>query len=201
MSNVVSFEKGKEYLRKKIHDSYSGQRQGGISTPKDHPIILLFDTSRGAEYGYRDGFTNEGIYEWTGEGQTGVMTISRGNRAILTHVESNKQIHLFKETRPGWVKYVGEMVSLGYFLFNGVDKNGNLRNLIVFNLAPIDTPLERLEELKNQTSVQTERVQKVKPERILLCPKCKKEYKWELQSTKKFCDNCGSFLSLKTRYE
>lgn len=201
MSNVVSFEKGKRYLRKKIHVLYGGQQQGGISTPKNHPIILLFDTSRGAEYGYRDGFTDEGIYEWTGEGQTGIMTISRGNRAILTHTETKKQIHLFKETEPGWVKYVGEMVSLGYFLFEGEDKKGNLRKLIVFNLAPIDTPFERLEELRKRTSIQTERLQKAKPERILLCPKCGKEYKWELHSTKKFCDSCDSFLSLKTKYE
>ena len=74
------FEKGKEYQRKKIHDKYSGQRQGGISTPTKYPIIMLFDTPRGTEYGYRDGFTDDGVYEWTGEGQTGVMTFSRGTR-------------------------------------------------------------------------------------------------------------------------
>jgi len=68
MFNMDFFESGREYQRVKIHDKYGGQRQGGISTPSNYPIILLFDTKSGSEYGYRDGFTKEGIFEWTGEG-------------------------------------------------------------------------------------------------------------------------------------
>lgn len=201
MSNDVSFEKGKEYQRKKLHDKYVGQRQGGISTPAEYLIIMLFDTPRGHEYGYRDGFTEEGIYEWTGEGQTGVMELSRGNRAIHNHLEDGKKIHLFKETNPGWVKYIGEMVSVGYFLHDGVDKDGNLRKLIVFNLAPVETPRERLDEFRMKTLSQTSKALKRKPQRISLCPKCGKEYSIGEHGIIRFCKECGTFLSQKLRYE
>lgn len=197
----MSFERGKEYQRKRLHDEYGGQRQGGISTPVEYPIIMLFDTPRGHEYGYRDGFTEDGIYEWTGEGQTGVMELSRGNRAIHNHIEEGKRIHLFKETNPGWVRYIGEMVSVGYFLHEGVDKDGNLRKLIVFNLAPVETTRERLEEYQKKTLSQTSKAPKRKPQRILLCPKCGKEYSIEEHGIIRFCEDCGTFLSLKLRYE
>ncbi|QIG49485.1 hypothetical protein G5V57_18280 [Nordella sp. HKS 07] len=32
--------------RRDLHDQLSGQSQGGISTPADHPIILLFTGRR-----------------------------------------------------------------------------------------------------------------------------------------------------------
>ena len=43
-----------EYKRKEIHDFYKGQRQGGISTPAKHPIIFLFPTQNGKDFGYED---------------------------------------------------------------------------------------------------------------------------------------------------
>ena len=38
--------KGKEYKRKELHDFYVGQRQGGISTPKEHPYIFIISSKR-----------------------------------------------------------------------------------------------------------------------------------------------------------
>ncbi|EMR73042.1 hypothetical protein MCGE09_00267 [Thaumarchaeota archaeon SCGC AB-539-E09] len=201
MSTVVSFEKGKAYQRKRLHDNYGGQRQGGISTSAKYPIIMLFDTTSGHEYGYRDGFTEDGIYEWTGEGQTGVMKLSRGNRAIHNHLEDGKKIHLFQESNPGWVRYIGEMVSVGYFLHDGVDRDGNLRKLIVFNLAPVETPREQLDEFRMRTLSQTSKSPKRKQKRILLCPRCGKEYSIEEHGIIRFCIECGSFLSQKIKFE
>ena len=31
-----------EYKRKELHDNFGGQRQGGISTPRNHPLIFIF---------------------------------------------------------------------------------------------------------------------------------------------------------------
>ncbi len=37
------FEVGRVYNRRlEIHEPYGGQRQGGISTPRDWPFIFLF---------------------------------------------------------------------------------------------------------------------------------------------------------------
>ena len=65
----VHFVPRQHYRRAALHDCYGGQRQGGISTPAQSPIILLFSSPRGADFGYRDGQTSEGLYLYTGEGQ------------------------------------------------------------------------------------------------------------------------------------
>lgn len=46
------FIKGKNYIRRELHKIYGGQHQGGISTPRNYPIILLFTGSQGEEFGY-----------------------------------------------------------------------------------------------------------------------------------------------------
>jgi len=50
----------KIYKRKLIHNTYGGQRQGGISTPKDYPMIMIFTGDYGEEFGYKDGWNKEG---------------------------------------------------------------------------------------------------------------------------------------------
>ena len=51
--------KGKEYKRKELHDFYGGQRQGGIATPKEHPLIFIISSRRGEDHGYVDGWIDE----------------------------------------------------------------------------------------------------------------------------------------------
>ena len=67
------FEPEQEYRRSELHDKYGGQRQGGISTPKDHPFIMLFTGETGADYGYHDRL-DKGVFYYTGEGQVGDMS-------------------------------------------------------------------------------------------------------------------------------
>ncbi len=52
------FAQSQEYRRRDLHDQLGGQRQGGISTPADQSIILLFTGNSGEQYGYSDGWTN-----------------------------------------------------------------------------------------------------------------------------------------------
>jgi 5-methylcytosine-specific restriction protein A len=54
------FVPGEVYRRRELHDLYGGQGQGGISTPKDHPIIFLVTGESGTQYGYTDGFRRDG---------------------------------------------------------------------------------------------------------------------------------------------
>lgn len=76
---MLDFIIGSSYKRSEIHDAWGGQRQGGISTPKDHPVIFLFSTARGSEFGYEDGRHKDGFFHYSGEGQEGDIQETRGN--------------------------------------------------------------------------------------------------------------------------
>lgn len=68
---------GGVYKRTRLHERFGGQRQGGISTPADAPLVLLFSNDSGAVYGYTDGFQPDGSFCYTGEGQVGDMAFVR----------------------------------------------------------------------------------------------------------------------------
>jgi len=63
------FEIGRVYNRRsEIHEPYGGQWQGGISTPRDWPFIILFSGQSGEQYGYRDGWDDNGVFLLYGRG-------------------------------------------------------------------------------------------------------------------------------------
>ncbi len=138
---MIELIPGQLYRRQELHDRYGGQRQGGISMPKNWPVIFLFSSPRGEEFGYKDGWTEDGFYIYTGEGQKGDMTLTRGNAAIARHVEEGKDLHLFESGREGiprgWVRYVGQMVCVGYEWTEGPDQRGCMRKVIRFRLMPV----------------------------------------------------------------
>ena len=60
------FEVGRLYDRSRdIHDRYGGLRQSGISSSADNPLVFLFAATRGKEYGYEDGWSDDGVYSTT----------------------------------------------------------------------------------------------------------------------------------------
>ncbi len=129
----MKFTPGKVYRRKEIHDRYGGQRQGGASTPRDHPVVFIFTGETGEQYGYRDGFQDDGTFRLSGEGQVGDTQMIRGNRAIRDHEADGKKLHLFEMARKGRVQYLGEAVCLGHSLEPAKDREGNQRTAIVFD--------------------------------------------------------------------
>ena len=134
----ASFEVDTVYRRRDLHDRYGGQRQGGISTPAEHNLIFLFVSDTGEQFGYRDGVTEGGIYLYTGQGQKRDMVFERGNRAVRDHLVDGKDLHLFDYVDTGLVRYVGQMVCIGYHERFGSDVDGAERRLIVFELVPLD---------------------------------------------------------------
>jgi 5-methylcytosine-specific restriction enzyme A len=94
------FVKGREYRRTNLHEQYGGQRQGGISTPADWPIVLLFTGETGEQYGYADNW-KDGVFFYVGEGQRGDMEFIRGNATIRDHIVNGKDLHLFSYVRKG----------------------------------------------------------------------------------------------------
>jgi 5-methylcytosine-specific restriction protein A len=131
------FTRGELYQRRKLHDVFGGQQQGGISTPSNHNMIFLFTGDRGKEHGYSDGWKENGAFFYTGEGQRGDMMFTRGNKAIRDHIEDGKELHLFEYRAKGNVEYVGELVCTGYHFEQGPDTDGNVRQMIVFELKRI----------------------------------------------------------------
>lgn len=132
------FEQGQEYRRRELHAVYKGQEQGGISTPAEHPFIMLFTSERGSEYGYTDRWTQDGLFYFTGEGQAGDQEFIRGNRQIRDHIELGKDLHLFEYTKPGHVEYVGQFTYTGHHTRQAPDVKGNQREVIIFELKPVE---------------------------------------------------------------
>jgi 5-methylcytosine-specific restriction protein A len=129
------FVEGAVYNRRKdIHEQYGGQQQGGISTPAEHPYVFLFTAERGQDYGYKDGWTPEGKFLYTGEGQIGDQEFKRGNKAIRDHQKNGKRLLLFSNVTKGYCRLEGEMTCENFEFRDAPDKDGNLRKVIVFEL-------------------------------------------------------------------
>ena len=135
----TNFVVGQIYRRRLLHQEYGGQRQGGISTPRNHPFIFLFTGESGQQYGYQDGYQeSSGVFLYTGEGQIGPMQWIRGNQAIRTHQENGKELHLFETAGRGEVRYLGQATFLISRIRAAPDRTGSSRDAIVFELD-VDT--------------------------------------------------------------
>lgn len=135
------FKIGKRYKRQTdIHDVYGGSRRSGISPCAESPFVFIFSGSTGMAFGYEDGWQEaERTYLYSGEGQVGDMTFTRGNRAIRDHVADGKQLLLFHALGKGVVEFSGEFVCAGYDFGTGPDRDGTTRGTIRFHLAPVDS--------------------------------------------------------------
>ncbi|NKI70835.1 HNH endonuclease [Collimonas pratensis] len=134
----MGFELEKLYSRRKdIHEKFGGQQQGGISTPANLPYIFLFTSEAGEQHGYHDGYDENGLFIYTGEGQVGPMKFLRGNRAVRDHIKDGKELLLFSSTKKSTInRFKGTFVCAGWRPKMGPDRNGNPRELIQFHLTP-----------------------------------------------------------------
>jgi 5-methylcytosine-specific restriction protein A len=122
------------YKRSLIHNEFGGNRQGGISPSAKFPYIFIFSGKSGAQYGYRDGWDNNNIFSYTGEGQEGDMQFIRGNLALKEHLNIGKRVFLFEIEGGGLVKFISEMEFYDADYFETPDKNGINRVGIKFFL-------------------------------------------------------------------
>jgi 5-methylcytosine-specific restriction enzyme A len=145
------FDIGKEYNRKTdIHGKYKGQTQGGISTPKEFPVVFIFTSDAGEQHGYRDEYRDDGVFWYTGEGQVGDMKMEAGNKAILEHAKNKKTIHVFEYTRKAHVRFLGTAECLGHHQETRPDRDGQDRNVFVFHLD-IDSAPDKIQVSEPQT--------------------------------------------------
>ncbi len=141
------FEVGKTYNRRSdIHGVYKGQQYGGIATPSKHPYVFIFTSDAGEAYGYDDGYGTDDTFWYTGEGQVGDMEMIKGNLAIKDHAKNYKQILLFESVDKGEVRHVGICEYITHHIEQRPDKNGELRNAIIFHLNIDQTDKNSVEE-------------------------------------------------------
>lgn len=101
---------GQVYDRQtEIHDSFGGSRQSGIAPSAQAPAVFIFTGDSGGQYGYTDSHSEEQVFSYTGEGQLGDMTLTKGNLAILEHSKQGKALHVFEILGKGLgQEYLGE---------------------------------------------------------------------------------------------
>ena len=129
------FTKGAIYNRREhIHAEYGGNQRSGIVPVPKHPIIFLFSSLHGEEFGYKDGWNEHGEYVYSGQGQTGDQEFLRGNGAIRDHAAHGKELHLFERHDAQGYKYVGRFALVSFTIVTAADVNGRNRKLIKFLL-------------------------------------------------------------------
>ena len=105
---MIHLKPGEPIKRVDLHEQYGGRRQGGISPSREDAERLPDHRPDGRRYGYiYDGWSEDGFFHYTGEGQEGDQAMAQGNRAIRDHVEEGRELHLF-EAHGTELEYIGE---------------------------------------------------------------------------------------------
>ena len=141
------------YRRSLLHDQYGGNRQSGISPTVQYPWILIFSGTRGQLHGYKDRWENKNVFSYTGEGQVGDMTFTRGNLALQDHIRNGRRVFLFEYVRTGYVRFITELALVDYDYFETHDRNRDLRIGIKFFFKRAGVALDiNVEELGESVS-------------------------------------------------
>ena len=142
LDTIPKFVVGRAYDRwPEINDPYGGSRQNGISASRQTAAIFLFTGDAGEQYGYQDSFDENGVFWYTGEGQSGDMKFSKGNgnQAIVEHAITGRALHVFRTlVKAKGQEYIGEFTYASHEFKQGPDREGNQRQLIVFHLIPVE---------------------------------------------------------------
>jgi hypothetical protein len=138
--------RGQTILRARLHDRYSGIRQGGIAPSRKTKNIFLFtDDSSNNEHGYeRDYWIDDFTFLYCGDGQTGNQELKRRNLQVLNHAQDGRRLRLFSPVS-GKVTYLGELridTEKPYELAQSIGRDGKPRKVIMFRLHRV---LERTE--------------------------------------------------------
>jgi predicted RNA-binding protein with PUA-like domain len=133
---------GDRIRRTELHARYGGSGQSGISPSRTTPNVLVFtDPRSGERHGYFDRWAPDDSFHYTGEGQRGDQTMTKGNLAILNHRADGRALRVFQGAT-GTVQYVGQFVLDDlepYTVATAPSTNdGPPRTVFRFHLLPID---------------------------------------------------------------
>jgi Protein NO VEIN, C-terminal len=126
--------------RSSLHDRYGGNRQGGISPSRKSANVFVFAGASGREHGYVDRIGEDGLFHYTGEGQSGDQSEGGGNRSLLEHQADGRALRVFLGVG-GEITYVGEFeVDSGRPVYEteaASTGRGPTRKVLVFRLRPL----------------------------------------------------------------
>lgn len=137
----LNLKPGDQILRRDLHAVLGGQTQSGISPSARRPVIMIFsDPSSGEQYGYFDGPHTDGMFHYSGEGQSGDQVMARGNKAIRDHAAEGRELHLFLGNGKGKpVTYAGQFEYVDHYETDAPEiNNGPLRSVFMFRLRPVE---------------------------------------------------------------
>lgn len=153
MTTTVDLVPGLITTRDAIAATFGCGTFQGIEPADDAGKVFVYsDPSAGEEYGYTfDGRAEDDefgpLYLYTGAGANGHQQPSGRNKSLLSHVEKNRELHLFvahgKVPGGGAMlqRYIGQMVLdpiKPYDVRRGPGKDGVMRNVLVFRLRPAE---------------------------------------------------------------
>jgi hypothetical protein len=138
-SSVWRLSPGDTLLRTEMQADYGGRVQGGMTTSRTSPNILLFAEPRvGERLGYFDGWEGS-HFHYTGKGRRGDQEITDMNRALLLHEERGLAIRLFRAERQR-LTYLGQFTldtnQPVYRMDAPQIGTTRLRQVLVFKLVP-----------------------------------------------------------------
>ena len=131
---------GDQLLRRDLHARFGGRQQGGIGPSAKFPVVLFFtDPTTGHRHGYYDGWDDEGLFHYYGEGQKGDQRLVQGNKAILDHKAEGRTVEGFNASS-GMVTYMGEFELVDHYFTDVHETDSDvLRQAVVFKLRPLGT--------------------------------------------------------------
>lgn len=109
----------------------------GINPREDCVVLISTVDGNSDHFTYHDKWNFEGHYEYSGEGLTGDQTLIKGNKAIVDAAKNGKAIYLYVKFGPQEYYPQGIMKLLEYKVIKVPDKNGNIREELVFILDRI----------------------------------------------------------------
>ncbi|QGV79347.1 hypothetical protein [Streptomyces ficellus] len=153
MTTTVDLVPGLITTREAIAAAYGCGTFQGIEPADDAGKVFVYsDPSAGEEYGYTfDGRAEDDefgpLYLYTGAGANGDQKPSGRNGSILSHVEKQRELHLFVAHGrvPGGgamqQRYIGQMVVdpiKPYEVRRAPGQNGVMRSVLVFRFRPAE---------------------------------------------------------------
>jgi hypothetical protein len=130
---------GDRMTRREVHGRFGGREQGGISPSRRAAVVMFFtDPQTGHKHGYYDGWDDDGLYEYVGEGQRGDQRFVQGNKSILRHRDEGRTLEGFLASG-SMATYLGEWELVDTFP-RDAHETGNPdshRQVIVFRLRPL----------------------------------------------------------------
>lgn len=155
--NEWTLLRGQSILRKKLHATYGGIQQGGISPSNTTKNVFIFsDDAANKEHGYeRDFWVDDLTFIYCGDGQKGNQALNNRNGTIFNHINQERKLRLFSPVR-GLVTYLGELIidsENPYTLKEGIGRDGLPRSVVMFKLKRV---LDKHESSINQEAEDTE---------------------------------------------